>query len=46
VRGGVQKPLPLNLLPYYERNDAYRSVGTAFALGHNTFVTAAHVLTG
>jgi serine protease Do len=39
-----EKPLPLNLLPYYERNDAYRSVGTAFALGHNTFVTAAHVL--
>ena len=39
-----EKPLPLDLLPFYERNDAYRSVGTAFALGHNTYVTAAHVL--
>ena len=39
-----EKPLPLDLLPYYERTDAYRSVGTAFALGHNTYVTAAHVI--
>ena len=39
-----EKPLPLDLLPYLERTDAYRSVGTAFALGHNTYVTAAHVL--
>jgi serine protease Do len=39
-----EKALPLDLLPFYERNDAYRSVGTAFALGHNTYVTAAHVL--
>jgi serine protease Do len=39
-----EKPLPLDLLPFYERNDAYRSVGTAFSLGHNTYVTAAHVL--
>jgi serine protease Do len=38
-----EKPLPLDLLPFVERNDAYRSVGTAFALGHNTYVTAAHV---
>jgi TonB family protein len=38
-----EKPLPLELLPFHERNDAYRSVGTAFALGHNTYVTAAHV---
>jgi len=39
-----EKPLPLELLPYVERTDAYRSVGTAFALGKNTYVTAAHVL--
>jgi serine protease Do len=39
-----EKPLPLDLLPYFERTDAYRSVGTAFALGQNTYVTAAHVI--
>ena len=39
-----EKPLPLDLLPYYERTDAYRSIGTAFALGRNTYVTAAHVI--
>ena len=39
-----EKPLPLDLLPFVERNDAYRSIGTAFALGRNTYVTAAHVL--
>jgi TonB family protein len=39
-----EKPLPLDLLPYIERTDTYRSVGTAFALGHNTYVTAAHVI--
>jgi len=39
-----EKPLPLELIPYIERTDAYRAVGTAFALGHNTYVTAAHVL--
>ena len=39
-----EKPLPLDLLPYVERTDKYRSVGTAFALGHNTYVTAAHVI--
>lgn len=38
-----EKPLPLDLLPFIERNDAYRSVGTAFALGNNTYVTAGHV---
>ncbi|HEX3849297.1 MAG TPA: serine protease, partial [Steroidobacteraceae bacterium] len=38
-----EKALPLELLPYIERTDAYRSIGTAFALGHNTYVTAAHV---
>jgi len=39
-----EKPLPLELLPYIERTDDYRSVGTAFALGHNNYVTAAHVI--
>ena len=39
-----EKPLPLDLLPYIERTDAYRSLGTAFALGNNTYVTAAHVI--
>ncbi len=38
-----EKPLPLELLPFVERTDAYRSVGTAFALGNNTYVTAGHV---
>jgi serine protease Do len=39
-----EKPLPLDLMPYIERNDVYRSMGTAFALGSNTYVTAAHVI--
>ena len=39
-----EKPLPLDLIPFIERNDAYRSVGTAFALGNNRYVTAAHVI--
>jgi len=38
------KPLPMELLPYQERNDKYYSIGTAFALGNNRYVTAAHVL--
>ncbi|GAB2565456.1 trypsin-like peptidase domain-containing protein [Dyella jejuensis] len=40
-----EKPLPLDLLPYQERTDKYFSVGTAFALGDNRYVTAGHVLT-
>jgi hypothetical protein len=39
-----EKPLPLELIPFAERNDAYWPIGTAFALGPNRFVTAAHVL--
>jgi serine protease Do len=39
-----EKPLPLELLPYQERSDKYFSIGTAFALGDNRYVTAAHVL--
>ena len=39
-----EKPLPMELLPYQERTDKYYSIGTAFAIGPNTYVTAAHVL--
>lgn len=39
-----EKPLPLDLLPFQERTDKYYSIGTAFAIGPNTYVTAAHVL--
>jgi hypothetical protein len=38
------RPLPLDLLPYQERNDKYFSVGTAFSIGGNRYLTAAHVL--
>jgi hypothetical protein len=39
-----EKPLPLDLIPFQERNDKYRSIGTAFAIDGHRFVTAAHVL--
>ena len=39
-----ERPLPLDQLPYQERTDKYYSIGTAFAIGHNRYVTAAHVL--
>jgi serine protease Do len=39
-----EKPLPLDLLPYQERTDKYFSIGTAFSLGDNRYVTAGHVL--
>jgi serine protease Do len=39
-----EKPLPMELVPFIERNDKYWSVGTAFAIAPNTFVTAAHVI--
>ncbi len=39
-----ERPLPLELLPFQERNDKYFSIGTAFALGNNRYVTAGHVL--
>jgi S1-C subfamily serine protease len=38
-----EKPLPLELLPFRERNDKFRSIGTAFAIGPDRFVSAAHV---
>jgi serine protease Do len=40
-----ERPLPLELLPFAERNDKYWSVGTAFAIAPGTLVSAAHVLT-
>jgi hypothetical protein len=39
-----ERPLPLDQLPFQIRNDKYYSVGTAFALGDNRYVTAGHVL--
>jgi TonB family protein len=38
-----EKPLPLDLIPFIERTDQYRSIGTAFALGQNRYISAAHV---
>ena len=38
-----EKPLPLELLSYTERTDKYRSIGTAFCIAPNTYVSAAHV---
>jgi hypothetical protein len=35
---------PMELLPYRERTDKYRSIGTAFAIAPNRYVTAAHVI--
>jgi hypothetical protein len=40
-----EKPLPLDLIPFTERNDKYWSIGTAFAIDSETFVSAAHVFT-
>jgi hypothetical protein len=39
-----EKPLPLELMPFQERTDKYYSIGTAFAIGNNRYVTAGHVL--
>jgi serine protease Do len=39
-----EKPLPLDLLPFQERNDKYYSIGTAFSIGKNRYLTAAHVI--
>ncbi len=39
-----EKELPLDLLPYSERNDNYYSIGTAFAVEKNRFISAAHVI--
>jgi serine protease Do len=39
-----EKVLPLDLIPYQQRTDKYRSIGTAFAIDAHRYVTAAHVL--
>jgi len=39
-----ERPLPMDLIPYQQRVDKYRSIGTAFAIGPNRYVTAGHVL--
>ena len=39
-----ERPLPMELMPYQQRTDLYRSVGTAFAIGPNKYVTAGHVI--
>jgi serine protease Do len=39
-----EKPLPLELLTFTERTDRYWSIGTAFAIAPDTYVSAAHVL--
>jgi len=39
-----EKPLPLELIPFAERNDLYWSMGTAFAIGPDTYVSAGHVM--
>ncbi len=38
------EPLPFDLVPYAQRNDKFRGLGTAFAISPRRFVTAAHVL--
>lgn len=39
-----ERPLPMELIPYQQRTDLYRSVGTAFAIAPNRYVTAGHVI--
>jgi hypothetical protein len=39
-----EKALPLDLLPFNERDSHYLPVGTAFVIDHDRFVTAAHVV--
>jgi hypothetical protein len=41
-----ERPLPFDLEPFVIRTDAYWSIGSAFAIGKNTFATAGHVLVG
>jgi serine protease Do len=38
------RPPPMDLIPYQQRIDKYRSIGTAFAIGPNRYVTASHVI--
>lgn len=38
-----EKPPPLELIPYNIRSDKYWSIGTAFAIAPDTYVSAGHV---
>jgi len=38
-----EKELPMHLIPFAIRTDKYYSIGSAFAIGANQFVSAAHV---
>ncbi len=38
-----ERALPMEQMPFSERTDPYISIGTAFAIGPNTYVSAAHV---
>lgn len=38
-----ERPLPLDKIPFQVRTDKYWSIGTAFAIGEDRFVSAAHV---
>jgi hypothetical protein len=39
-----ERPLPLELIPFAVRNDAYWSIGTAVAIAPGVFASAAHVI--
>jgi serine protease Do len=39
-----ERPLPMELMPYRQRTDAYRPIGTAFAIAPDRYVTAGHVI--
>jgi len=39
-----ERKITFDHLPFVERQDKYHSIGTAFLIANNTFVTAAHVL--
>ena len=39
-----ERKLPLHLLPFQYRTDKYYSVGSAFRIDKNKFISAAHVL--
>ena len=39
-----ESPLPMDLLPFSVRSDPYYSIGTAFAVSSDTFVSCAHVV--
>ena len=39
-----QEPIPWDTLPYSMKVDEYYSIGTAFAISENTFLTASHVV--